>query len=113
MEDETREEIIKTFDFNHFSPQELASDVKKSGFFSTDQIIDRMEELHQIKDKELETKERELEIKKSRIREILQDMTTIRNKFDVSRSTYKLERINGPFVNLWEVFAPNSIYDKY
>ena len=47
MEADMKEEVLKLLDFNHFTTKELASDVKMSGLYSKDRIIERMHELYE------------------------------------------------------------------
>ena len=46
------EEVLKSLDFNHFTTKELASDVKMSGLYSKDRIIERMHELCETNERE-------------------------------------------------------------
>lgn len=50
-----KEELLVMFDFDHFTAGELAKDVKKSGLYEKDRIIERMEELYQIQSRENKT----------------------------------------------------------
>ena len=45
MEADRKAEILEMFDFNHFSVQDLASDVRNSCLYPCDKIIKRMEKL--------------------------------------------------------------------
>lgn len=49
------EEVLQTVDFDHFTTKELASDVRKSGLYHPDKIIERMEQLYEIQNYEFET----------------------------------------------------------
>ena len=48
LETNKKDELLKMIDFDHFNIQDLATDVRKSGLYDTDRIIERMAELHQI-----------------------------------------------------------------
>ena len=60
MEDEMEEEVLEMFDFEHFTHRELATDVKNSGLYDIDMIMERMDLLFQIKDVDLQTLRREI-----------------------------------------------------
>ena len=53
-----KEELLKGFDLDQFTMEELAT-VKKSGLYEKDQIIERMEQLYQIKLGELRAQAQE------------------------------------------------------
>ena len=50
MEDAVKSEVLESFDLSDFTFKELTSDVRKSGLFDVDKIIERMEELYEWKD---------------------------------------------------------------
>ena len=52
MEDGIKEDVLKTLDLTHFTVAELASDCRKSGLYTSDQIIGRMDELYALKEKQ-------------------------------------------------------------
>ena len=52
---QVKEEVLETLDFDHFTTKQLASEVRKSGLYHSDKIIERMEYLFEIKDWEFET----------------------------------------------------------
>ena len=54
------EEVLEMFDFEHFTHRELATDVKNSGLYDIDMIMERMDLLFQIKDVDLQTLRREM-----------------------------------------------------
>ena len=41
-----KEEVLQTFDFNHFDIHDLAGEVKRSGLYDSDKIIEGMYRLH-------------------------------------------------------------------
>ena len=53
MEDEIKNEVIQLLELESFTFEELASDVRKSGLFSTDLIMDRMDQLYKQRGKEV------------------------------------------------------------
>ena len=44
-----KEEVLETLDFDHFTTKELASEVRKSGLYPADKIIERMAQLYENK----------------------------------------------------------------
>ena len=50
-----KEEVLETLDFDHFTTKQLASEVRKSGLYQADKIIERMEHLFELKNKEFES----------------------------------------------------------
>ena len=50
MEDAMKSEALELFNFDDFTLEELASDVRKSGFYPVDKILARMENLYEAKD---------------------------------------------------------------
>ena len=51
MNDQKKNEILQSFDFEHFTHRELASDVRKSGLYDIDKIMGRMQHLFETKDR--------------------------------------------------------------
>ena len=47
MEDATKSVVLELFHFGDFTFRELASDVRRSGLYDVDKLMDRMEELYQ------------------------------------------------------------------
>ena len=54
MEADMKEEVIRKIDLDHFTFKELVSDVRKSGLFPVDKVIERMEQLFDAQKKETE-----------------------------------------------------------
>ena len=52
MDERIREEVLKTLDLKHFTVSELASDCWYSGLYSADLIIQRMDQLYRMKEKQ-------------------------------------------------------------
>ena len=50
MVDAAKSEVLKLFNFEDFTFKELNSEVKISGFYPVDKIMDRMEQLYEAKD---------------------------------------------------------------
>ena len=48
-----KEEVLKTLDFDHYTVKELASEVRKSGLYPADRIIERMAQLYEYITKSL------------------------------------------------------------
>lgn len=57
----TKEEILETIEFDDFTTEELATEVKESGLYPTDKIIVKMLENFQLTGEELESKSKKLE----------------------------------------------------
>ena len=77
-----KEDVLGTLDFDHFTTKQLASDVRKSGFYPADMIIERMEQLFENKNSEFETmsaKEKEIREEKDQLRT---DMKTVKIKLN-------------------------------
>ena len=70
------DEAHQMFDLEHFTAAELATDVKRSGLFWSSQIIDRLAEICQEKDDELENLRAE---KDKKITEVLTEQKSSRN----------------------------------
>ena len=94
--------VLKTLDFDHFTTKQLASDVRKSGLYQADKIIERMEQLFEDKNREFETisdKEKETRKEKEQLKkennQLTTDIKTVKTKLD--RSYYEY----GPF-NPWD-----------
>merc|ERR1711981_405584 len=71
MDAQVKEEVLETLDFDHFTTKELASDVRKSGLYDADKIIERMEQLFENKNREFETlsaKEKETRMERDQLR---------------------------------------------
>ena len=45
MAAERKDEVVETLDFHHFTHKELATDVRKSGLYHSDRIMERMDEI--------------------------------------------------------------------
>ena len=54
------EKVLESLDFEHFTYRELVSDVKDSGLYDTNKIMERMELLFEIKDIDLQTLRRDM-----------------------------------------------------
>ena len=84
MDTEIRDAVLETVDFHHFTSKELSTVVRDSGFYSSDDIIDRMQQLYVIQEKELELREFKIfKIKKEN--EILESM----NEYNRPSSEYE------------------------
>ena len=113
-----KEELLELINFDHFTVEELASDVRESGLYDKDLIIEKMEQLYcetrtemeaemeakEQKEKELEE---ELAAKEEKIREYKKDIGTIKGA--TSRTIYGY----GENINPWTKYVPSSIKNKY
>ena len=81
VDDEVKEEFLQTLDFDHFTSKELASDVRQSGLYAAGKIIERMENLFEMKNMEFET--------------LRKDINTVKSK--LNRRYY----LSGSYHNLW------------
>ena len=61
MAPDEKAKALEMFDFDHFTIKDLASTVRKSGLYSSDKIIERMKQLSDEIQRDLENKEEELE----------------------------------------------------
>ena len=88
METDMKEKVLKSMDFNHFTTRELATDVKMSGLYSKDRIIERMQELYETNDKEVKEERNLLEQKhtdalkviEKGIREVIEEKNLLEQK---------------------------------
>ena len=71
MEEEVKHETLQSLDFSHFTSKELATEVRKSGLYSTDQVVERMQLLYEVKAEDLE--ERRIECEQLQKEKIFQD----------------------------------------
>ena len=90
-----KEEVLGTLDFDHFTTKELASDVRKSGLFSADKIIERMEQL-------FENKNSELEAKKTENDQLKNDMKTVKSNLSIT--------VPKSLACRHDCYSPSSIY---
>ena len=85
VEADMKENLLELINLDHFTVEELASDVRKSGLYDKDRIIERMEKLYRTEmearekkhKKELKTMEQELAA-----REVEQDLETYLREYD-------------------------------
>jgi len=61
MDSYNKDDVLKMFNFEDFTFKELSSDVRKSGLYSTDNIMERMEQLFQSNVEDLRERDIELE----------------------------------------------------
>ena len=50
MDAKVKDEFLQTLDFDHFTTKQLASEVKKSGLYEAAKIIERMDQLFEMKE---------------------------------------------------------------
>ena len=74
-----KEEVLETLDFDHFTTKQLASDVRKSGLYHSDKIIERMEQLFEEKEKKMRTENDQLKKEKDQLRT---DMKAVKSKLN-------------------------------
>jgi len=93
MDAQVKEEVLGTLDFDHFTSKELASEVRKSGLYHCDKIIERMEQLFENKNSEFENMKTEndhLKKEKDQVKkendQLRTDMKTVKTK--VNRGIY-------------------------
>ena len=55
-----KEDLLKLFNLDSFTVEELATDVMKSELYEKDQIIEKMRKLYEVQRRELEAKEKEI-----------------------------------------------------
>ena len=61
MDADIKAQVLETINFEDFTIKELSSDIRKSGLYLTDKIMERMEELHDAKNEELERNKKAIE----------------------------------------------------
>ena len=103
---EVKEEFLQTLDFDHFTSQELASNVRKSGLYQTDKIFERIEHLSEMKSKEFETlSAKENETRKERD-QLKKDMNTV--KSNLNRRIY----ISSDYYYLWDEYVDDGVRSR-
>jgi len=70
MNTDSKDELLKMFNFEDFTFEELLSDVRKSGLYSTDQVMERMVQLFQGKVDELKNTKEELKTKDRELKKL-------------------------------------------
>merc|ERR1712062_200503 len=117
MEEEKKDEVLQTLDFEHFTQKELTSVVRKSGLYDIDKIMERIDELFEAKKWELSIKEgiiaaKELEKAASlrlkdeeinqnnqKIYQMTADMTTVQSCFK-----NRFDYVSGYKTTMWDKF---------
>ena len=111
VETSIKKELLELINFDHFTVEELASDVRESGLYDKDLIIEKMEQLYCETMTEMEAKEKkhekELADQEEKIREYKKDIGTIKGA--TSRTIYGY----GENINPWTKYVPSSIKNKY
>ena len=130
------EELLEKFDFDDFTTAELATDVRKSGLYETDRIIERMEELYQTQFREnrkqvvelaagswqlaskitelensLETKDAEIRQHEKKITEYKEDISIIKGATDKRYKCMSYGRCYTEY-NVWSEKVPSTIRFK-
>jgi len=117
-------DLLKMFDFDHFTTEELATDVRKSGLYEKDRIIERMGELYQIQSRDNKTEmeareekyETEMEAREKKYETELagQDKKMREYREDIKTIKMKTNRmVSSTFSNAWRDYVPGSIKNKY
>ena len=109
-----KEDVLGTLDFDHFTTKQLASDVRKSGLYPADMIIERMEQLFDNKNSEFETlsaKEKEIRKEKDQMKkekdQLTTDMKTVKINLDKNVYVY-----NGK-INPWTKYVDLAVTERY
>ena len=103
---EVKEEFLQTLDFDHFTSKELASDVRQSGLYAAGKIIERMENLFEMKNMEFETlSAKENETRKERDH-MKKDMNTVKSNLD--RRIY----ISSDYYYLWDEYVDDGVRSR-
>ena len=106
VDDEVKEEFLQTLDFDHFTSKELASDVRQSGLYAAGKIIERMENLFEMKNMEFETlSAKENETRKERD-QLKKDMNTV--KSNLNRRIY----ISSDYYYLWDEYVDDGVRSR-
>ena len=109
---------LQMFDLEHFTAAELASDVRKSGLYWSSQIMDRMAEICQEKDNQLENLREEKDNELENLREEKDyQLETLRREKDKALREQEIEMVKDlenvrDCVNNW-CFVPDRIVEKY
>ena len=108
-----KEDVLGTLDFDHFTTKQLASDVRKSGLYPADMIIERMEQLFENKNSEFETlsaKEKEIRKEKDQMKkeknQLTTDMKTVKTKLNKERDEYDS-------FNPWTKYVDLAVTERY
>ena len=107
VETSIKKELLELINFDHFTVEELASDVRKSGLYDKDCIIEKMEQLYCETRTEMKKLFCETRAQEEKIREYKTDIGTIKGA--TSRVIYS----SGIKINPWAKYVPCSIQNKY
>ena len=136
-----KEDLLKLFNLDSFTVEELATDVMKSELYEKDQIIEKMRKLYEVQRRELEAKEKEIcllaDRKEKEVAEMCEKISAagkevaaqgerilaaenkvaaqLRDIGKIKRSTNAdVNCICGRFrFNAWRNFVPDPIQNKY
>ena len=75
-----KEDVLGSLDFDHFTTKQLASDVRKSGLYPADMIIERMEQLFDKKNSEFEKMEEKMRTEYDQLKN---DMKTVKSNLNI------------------------------
>ena len=104
---QVKEDVLGTLDFDHFTTKQLASDVRKSGLYPADMIIERMEQLFDNKNSEFETlSAKEKEIRKEKD-QLTTDMKTV--KINLNKNCYVYDGT----INPWTYYIDMAVKARY
>ena len=109
-----KEEVLETLDFDHFTTQQLASDVRKSGLYQADKIIERMEQLFLDKNSEFVTvsaKEKEIRKENDQLKkekdQLKTDMKSVKSALDKRRYEFDGD------LNPWKTYVGADLKLRY
>ena len=100
-----KEEVLETLDFDHFTTKQLASDVRKSGLYHSDKIIERMEQLFEEKEKKMRTESDQLKKEKDQLRT---DMKAVKRKLNTGFYGDRYVQTNP-----WSKFLEEGLKSRY
>ena len=132
MEEEKKDEVLQTLDFEHFTQKELTSVVRKSGLYDIDKIMERIDELFENNVNKFEAKKWELETingllktkegiiaakeqeKAACLR--LKDEEINQNNQKINQMTADMKTVKSCFKNrgiLWDKYVSGDIWARY
>ena len=103
-----KEEVLETLNFEDFSFKDLSSDVRKSGLYSMGQIMERMEELHQVQSKEFKE-----EVKKLKEEKIEKEKSVRDDMMIVKKSVNRRSNLGGSYDYDYWCYVPRDLKTKY
>ena len=106
-----KEEVLETLDFDHFTTKQLASEVRKSGLYQADKIIERMEQLFEMKEEKEEQARMENDQLKNDMNIVKRNLnTTVLKSAGCYHSYYGYCNCGA---NPWIKYVDNDVKSRY